>query len=183
MTCRKYKFHFLILSYFFLIVESFTPFGRLAHSSVLVENKLYIFGGVTDDYSNEVFYLDLSQQFNAEYPPWTDLTLNSRIVYEFNLKSGQWIMPVMKGIVPERRREFQAVADDFGNIYVFGGIAIGSNNFQIFNDMAILYTVDLTWSYGPIVNAPTPRADYTATLLSDGVIVYIGGRESINASL
>ncbi|CAI2191165.1 9876_t:CDS:2, partial [Funneliformis geosporum] len=173
--------------------------GRFGHSTVLVDNKLYFFGGSLGPCTNDVFYLDLSQQFNAENPPWTDLTSNSGIgfkimrnqnnedsfislVYEFNLKSGQWIIPVIKGNVPARRREFQAVADDLGSIYVFGGGAdksIGSNITQIFNDMAILNTVNLTWSYGPIVNAPTPRVDYTATLLSDGVIVYIGGREYI----
>ena len=50
----------------FLEVESFTPAGRYGHASVLVESKLYIFGGVLDSgfSSNEVFYLDLSQPFN-----------------------------------------------------------------------------------------------------------------------
>ncbi|CAI2197946.1 19760_t:CDS:1, partial [Funneliformis geosporum] len=105
------------------------------------------------------------------------------LVYAFNLRSGQWNIPVMKGKIPDRRREFQAVADDFGNIYVFGGGAdhyIGSTNVQFLNDMAILNTSDLIWSYGPIINAPLPRVGYTATKLSNGVIVYIGGRERIN---
>ncbi|CAI2194240.1 1958_t:CDS:2, partial [Funneliformis geosporum] len=136
-------------------VETYTPLGRYAHSTILVGNKLYIFSGVANGDSNEV---DISKQFNAENPPWTDLTLNSGIgfkIYEFNLKLGQWIMHVMKGNVPARRREIQAVADNFGNIY----------------------------SYGPIVNAPTPYTDYTATLLLDGVIIYIGGRENIDGIL
>ncbi|CAI2185079.1 17415_t:CDS:2 [Funneliformis geosporum] len=85
---------------------------------------IYLTGGIMRNQNNEDSFISL--------------------VYEFNLKLGQWIMPVMKGNVPARRRDIQAVADDFGSIYVFGGGAdkyIGSKNFQVFNDTAILYTV------------------------------------------
>ncbi|POG79679.1 hypothetical protein GLOIN_2v1524946, partial [Rhizophagus irregularis DAOM 181602=DAOM 197198] len=43
--------------------------------------------------------------------------------------------------------------------------------------MNIFDTISLTWSKGPIENAPLPRISYTATLLSNGIIVYIGGTE------
>ena len=43
--------------------------------------------------------------------------------------------------------------------------------------MVILNANDLTWSAGSTLNAPLRRRDYTATLLPDGRIVYIGGRE------
>jgi len=39
----------------------------------------------------------------------------------------------------------------------------------------------LTWSYGTTTNAPTARHFYTATLLSDGVIVYLGGSNDFDA--
>ncbi|CAI2189292.1 13988_t:CDS:2 [Funneliformis geosporum] len=216
MNYRKLHF-FFALSHLFFSVEPFTPAERYSHTSALVENKLYFLGGDGEFYSNEVFYLDLSQQFYAEYPSWTDLTANSgmsiksswaaaaltindnnptvylvggimynqnnedsftSLVYAFIPKSGQWNKPVIKGTEPARRRQFQIAADDFGNIYVFGGGAdkyVGSQNLQVFNDMAILNTADLTWSYGPIVNAPSPRGGHSATLISNGVIVYIGG--------
>ncbi|CAI2182424.1 19558_t:CDS:2, partial [Funneliformis geosporum] len=203
--------------YLFLSVESFTPAGRQSHSSVLVENKIYFFGGVMDDgnCTNEVFYLDWSKQFNSEFPSWTDLTLNSgldfkscwatavlnddtiyliggimddqnnddsfvSLLYAFNPKSGQWNTPAIQGNKPERRRNVQAIADDTRNIYVFGGKTdenLGSKIVQFFNDMLILNVNDLTWSYGPIANVPLKRDLYTASLLSDGRIVYIGGRE------
>ncbi|CAI2196771.1 10002_t:CDS:1, partial [Funneliformis geosporum] len=49
-------------------VESFTSAEHYSHTFVLIENKLYFFSGDEEFYSNEVFYLDLSQQFYAEYP-------------------------------------------------------------------------------------------------------------------
>ena len=90
------------------------------------------------------------------------------LVYTFNPKSGQWSIPIIGGIEPKRRREIQAVTDDFGRIYVFGGAAddlVGSGTAQYFNDMIILDTNDLTWSYGPVINAPLRRYCYTASML------------------
>ncbi|CAI2174023.1 5959_t:CDS:2 [Funneliformis geosporum] len=168
------------------LVEPFTPLGRMGHSTILDENKLYFFGGQSNiDCSNEVFYLDLSQRFNVENLQWTDLTLNSEIafknnyvsfkslVYVFNLKSGQWNIPVMKGNIPEMRRDFNVVTDIFGNIYVSGGLSderMGSIIVQYYKNMSISNTNDLTWSYGPDINIPLPRAGNTASLLSNGVI-------------
>src|SRR2546421_481585 len=67
---------FLFFIYLFLEIESFNPAGRYGHSSVLVGNKLYFFGGFTDNgfCSNEVFDLDVSQPFNTASPPWNDHT-------------------------------------------------------------------------------------------------------------
>ncbi|CAI2170593.1 8216_t:CDS:2 [Funneliformis geosporum] len=228
MTCKTYKsfnpcFVF-ILSYLLFRVESFTPVGRFAQSSVLVENKLYFFGGFNgESCSNEVFYLDVSQKFDSEFPLWTDLTLNSGIgfkscwsttvltnndnnptiyligglmlnqkneeaftslVYSFNPKSGQWNMPIIKGNMLESHRNFEAIADDSGNIYCFGGILANLiGNIKFYDNMIILNTRDLTWTYSSVVNAPPNRDIYTATLLLDGRIVYIGGREMTNNEL
>jgi len=211
----------IIFFYSFFIVESLIPEGRNAHSSITVNNQLYIFGGVNDNdvVVSEVFYLDLSEPFDANAPSWIDISASSAIpvrsawpavtlinnnndptiyliggimreknnqnlvttlVYQFNPKSEQWNRPIIKGTEPIRRRENQAVADDAGNIYMFGGLAdsvVGSSTFQVFNDMVILNANDLTWSAGSTLNAPLRRRDYTATLLPDGRIVYIGGRE------
>jgi hypothetical protein len=43
--------------------------------------------------------------------------------------------------------------------------------------MIIFDTTSLTWSRGPTLNTLLPRVDFTATLLSNGMIVFIGGRE------
>ena len=195
--------------------------GRTAHSSVLVGNKLYFFGGQDDEIRslNDVFYLDMSQPFNLTFTPWTDLTTtagipfksswasvainkddnptvyliggimryeenvnvtNTPLVYTFDPKSMQWNIPVIKGKEPERRRNMRAITDNSGMIYLFGGDTsnlTGSTIFKAFNDLIIINTNDLTWSYSPAFNAPTRRYLYSATLLSSGTIVYIGGRE------
>ena len=49
--------------------------------------------------------------------------------------------------------------------------------------MNIFDTVSLTWSKGSTINAPLPRVDYTATLLPNGIIVFIGGREDPGANV
>src|SRR6266542_1009328 len=226
MTCHNhisFYLFFILLIYPFFEVETFTPIGRHGHSSVLVENKIYFFGGTIDvegGSTNEVFYLDVSQQFNIAFPPFNDVTANEGIpfnssfgtvssrdknneetiflfggytyndsitslVYTLNLKSGKWDNPVIAEKAPEKRAAIQGVIDDFGNIYIFGGGDLsGEGNFpNLLNDMIILNTNDLKWSYGPDFNAPSKRGYYTATLLSNGMIVYIGGQEQTEDNL
>ena len=71
--------------------------------------------------------------------------------------------------------EAYGVIDEAGKFYIFGGIDI-----NFFKDMIIFDTVTSTWSKGSTINAPLPRVDYTATLLSNGIIVFIGGREKLH---
>jgi N-acetylneuraminic acid mutarotase len=230
MAYRDYvPFCLFIIIHLFLEIESFAPVGRYSHSSVLVENKLYFFGGdlpnseVTDyEISNEVFYLDVSQPFNIQDPPWNDLTSSAGIpfksiwaaaslsninnekiiylfggvsrnlnnveedyfvsnIYSFNLNSLKCDIPNAKGKVPERRRQISSVIDDTGKMYIFSGGAdsvIGSPTTKFFNDMVIFNTIDLSWLILTPANAPGAQVGYSATLLSNGVIVYIGGYDS-----
>src|SRR5687767_873310 len=76
-----YLFLILFIHSFFE-VETFTSLGRFGHSSVLAENKLYFLGGVINDGSNEVFYLDVSQQFNIASPPFIDVTASEGIPFK-----------------------------------------------------------------------------------------------------
>ncbi|CAI2174791.1 5944_t:CDS:2 [Funneliformis geosporum] len=195
-------------------VYSFTPIARDAFSSVLVGNALYFFGGQPYTISNETFYLDVSQSFNSENPPWIETpsaaipfgsifaTVSSTIVnnnpsiylfggfmfdpvslidsfisfvYTFDPQTFKWDIPQTKGQIPTRRRDIEAVNDSSGKIYIFGGSNDFARPFTYFNDMIIFDTNILTWSYGTTFNAPKSLFAYTATLLSNGVIVYIGG--------
>jgi len=202
----------------FFNVESFTPEGRVAHSSVLVGDKLYFFGGFsTGSCSNEIFYLDVSKSFYSSTPTWIDLTQDAGIpfkscwetislndkeqtiylfggimkdlttntdaftsnVHSFNLNSLKWDVPDIKGVALKRRRNIKSVIDDTGKMYIFGGYAdefLGSPLTTFFSDMVILNTADveLSWSISTPINA-SRRDLYTATLLSNGVIIYIGG--------
>ncbi|CAI2174747.1 4229_t:CDS:2 [Funneliformis geosporum] len=206
-----------------LRVESFTPKGRLAHSSVLVVDKLYFFGGAGGDtdieliqIATEVFYLDVTKPFDIKIPPltrlsnipfgsvWATVEYNNinndqniylfggymldnylsdsfnSIIYRFNVNSSTWWIPPVGGTSPERRRDIKAVNSD-GKLYIFGGSTnnyLGSPTTKFFNDMIIFDTVGISWSIISSVDAPTQRALYTATLLPNGYIVYIGGYES-----
>src|SRR5581483_399869 len=96
-------------------VESFTPTGRLTHSSILVGNKLYFFGGQRENglASNEVFGLNLSQPFDVANPPWFDLTPIAPIPF------GSFFATVASNNV-----------NNNSEIYLFGGVMVDINTQQ-----------------------------------------------------
>uniref|UniRef100_U9U034 Attractin/MKLN-like beta-propeller domain-containing protein n=1 Tax=Rhizophagus irregularis (strain DAOM 181602 / DAOM 197198 / MUCL 43194) TaxID=747089 RepID=U9U034_RHIID len=207
------------LGYIFFGVESYVPVGRISHSSILIGNKIYYFGGITDvGASDDAFYLDLSQSFDVVNPPWTqipnipfrsswasvasDNSNNADIylfggimfdvniqkdsfksfVYKFNINSLSWNIPTVSGIAPSRRIEMKAISDNSGKIYIFGGAAnslVGAQTRTFFSDMITFDIADSSWSINTAVNG---RATYSATLLSNGIIVYVGGLEPFNGN-
>ncbi|RHZ88808.1 hypothetical protein Glove_21g160 [Diversispora epigaea] len=56
-------------------------------------------------------------------------------------------------------------------MYMFGGY-----NTEFFKDMIIFNTITFKYSYGSIINGPPCMYGYTATLLPNGIVMYIGGR-------
>jgi len=111
-----------------------------------------------------------------------DLTTNQDVfisnVYSFNTNSLTWNIPAnIKGTSPNNRLFINSVMDDTGKMYIFGGNS--NTTLLVFNDMVILDTVESTWSIIILANSPNKRVGYTATLLSNGVIAYIGGWEYI----
>jgi hypothetical protein len=137
-----------------------TPEGYCWSSSSLAEGgkKIYVFGGT-----------------------------NETIIYSYDLydtNSKQWSIPKIDGIAPEGRNQFQSVSDNENNyLYIFGG----EKNNKFFKDMNILNTKYSSWYNMMILGAQKTinipyLADYTATMLSSGEIVYIGGRQSNSSS-
>ncbi|GBC02324.1 hypothetical protein RclHR1_04570011 [Rhizophagus clarus] len=200
-------FVIVVLNHLLFEVESFTPLGRLAHTSVLVENKLYFIGGITNDplkASKELFYLDVSKQFDVSTPPWVDTTItipfrssyatvamrnvnnnptiyliggfNAPLLSTLDLNTSKWSNPFFKE-EPLTRSGMKSVIDDTGKIYIYGGIHYSSTSYgiQYLDEMLILDTVGLSWSDGFTMDSPKDRFDFTATLLPNGIIVYIGG--------
>jgi hypothetical protein len=147
------------------------PFGS-AYATALLDprkNIVYLFGGITADVNT-----------NNDSP-------KSAVLYSYNLGTNEWNIPKTNGIEPVRRREINGVTNkETGKFYIFGGVTdkfTGSLVAERFNDMNIFDAASLAWSKGSTINAPLPRVDYTATLLSNGIIVFIGGREEINSIL
>ncbi|CAG8644397.1 3944_t:CDS:1, partial [Acaulospora colombiana] len=202
-------------------VIGFTPTARVGSTQNLIGTKLYFAGGftgLTQPYSNDFFYLDLSNSFQIDNPPWVSLSAsvpisptystsitspldnstiyliggymqnpstnspdNNTLVYTFNSNTTQWTIPTIGGSIPAGRQEMDGVVDNTGKVYIFGGYVITnstSKNGNIFDDIIIFDISTNIWStIQSTSNFPNPRIDYTAILLENNVIVYIGGRE------
>ncbi|CAG8590570.1 24020_t:CDS:2 [Gigaspora rosea] len=221
----------IIFSHSVARIESFTPLPRYSVSSILVDSKLYFFGGwgknpdESEGCQNSVFYLDTLSSFSTldNNIPWIDLTsianlpvgtcwqvsahdsqknsiyileglminssnqvnVSDTLVYSFDTKIQKWSKSMISGIAPPRRMELQ-ISQDSSNIYMFGGLSgplTGSQNTTWFNDMNILDIKSLSWLIvvPSGIDLPPPQADFTATILNNGMIVYIGGRQATNA--
>ncbi|CAI2166945.1 11081_t:CDS:2 [Funneliformis geosporum] len=143
------------------------PFLSFDATTSVIDDNIYLIGGY-------MFDLIIKEEIFASS------------VYTFNINSMQWTPIAIKGIMPQRRGLMNSVSDQAGKIYAFGGYDYPNNqnnSTKVFNDMIILDTTDSIWSYGTKTNSPLPRYYYTATILSDGVIVYIGGYEVVGCEL
>ncbi|RIB24996.1 hypothetical protein C2G38_568041 [Gigaspora rosea] len=228
---RFVLFTFLLSSHLhFLVTCLNVPSIRFGQTSALVGTKLYFFGGSFSttnatlnpglSYSNEVWYLDLSNSslFNTAIPTWykdaempvanffdtscVSPTNNSAIfifggrqflpnsstisfnspVYKFDPNNNSiWSIPNITRFNSTfiTRNLIQAVIDNTGRVFIFGGTSFKVNNNDTspvmhYNDMNILDLTNMAWSTLVIPQAP-PCYSYTATLLPTGLIVYVGG--------
>ncbi|CAG8814063.1 12486_t:CDS:1, partial [Racocetra persica] len=156
--------------------------------------------------SKEFYYLDVSTNFKTNgIIPWVDLSSSSilpphswsafslcgpdnntlvmfggdfgttnptNLVFTYNLKTLQWSNPVTSS-QPSNKHTRSVCDFRTGKMYMFSGTFNTANP-----TMNILDTKTLTWSVGSSIGAPLGRFDYTATLLPNGNIVYIGGVDS-----
>ncbi|RGB41483.1 hypothetical protein C1646_662991 [Rhizophagus diaphanus] len=146
-------------------VESFTPAARAVHSSIFIEsnNRLYFLGGEINGNIpvNEVFYLDVSKNFDTVSPPWTDLTPAAAIPF---------------------RSSWAGVSDISINsdsiISLFGGYML-DNKIDQDSFTSNLYTFNVTsqqWSIPQIQgNSPTRRRNMKSVIDDSGIIYIFGG--------
>ncbi|KAF0549475.1 galactose oxidase [Gigaspora margarita] len=117
----------------------------------------------------------------------TNFYSNTSSVYQFNSKTSQWTTPTINTFNSSfaSRNEIQAVIDNNGKIFIFGGtnyISLTSTPiFDFYNDINTLDITTMTWSTQTQSQSALPNTAYTATLLPNGLIVYIGGRNGSNS--
>ncbi|CAG8513704.1 6209_t:CDS:2, partial [Dentiscutata erythropus] len=165
------------------------PEGRGGHESVQVEDKLYFMGGSRlipssnpkqYNLSDEMFYLDLSTQFDTENPPFTDLTdVTSRMLYG-NEKGAA----VLGGL-------------NKSNIYLIGGTQVNLStinwnvtnqiiNWNVTDQFIYIYktkTVSLGWGnleQGVKGTQPSRRRSTSTVINSNGTIYIFGGRVELD---
>lgn len=133
-------------------------------------SNIFLIGGLATDLTG----------LNVIYP--------SSLVYTFNPNTLQWTTTTTTGFynTSKTMTRMQAVIVDNGNIFIFGGFQVDSivasnRNGNYANFMNVLNANTLTWSQpNTISNALTPRGGYTANLLNNSFIIYIGGLQFVN---
>ncbi|RGB23127.1 hypothetical protein C1646_779696 [Rhizophagus diaphanus] len=183
----------------------FKPSVFYSHTATLIDNKLYILNGfdINDIQTKEFFYLDVSVPFNTQELSWQDLSninmvpLHSSatsvkggpnnntlflyggfssdqtmsLVYAFDSQSIVWSIPKIAGVNTIIKWWLTGIINNDGRMHLWSGCT----NTDYVNEMLILDTINLNWSKGSVINAPTPRCSYGAALLPNNKIIYIGG--------
>ncbi|CAB5202921.1 uncharacterized protein OCT59_030105 [Rhizophagus irregularis] len=231
-----FNFRLLLLLQILTIVKSelsipALPKVRLLHSSILVDKKLYIFGGFRDNpFSDTIestynqspddrfFYLDVSKPFYTSKLPWTadnkNLPLNNFSsvlsggvaasyggnnnvtiyfinnehdktlppVLTFNTSDYSWnnlFQPNITGDIPIGRNQMKPITDRNGKIYLLAGFSFTTlQNVKRNGGMFIFDTINLSCVLDYDIFTSMLRVEYSATLLPNGKIVYMGGKGS-----
>ncbi|GBB96382.1 hypothetical protein RclHR1_02740013 [Rhizophagus clarus] len=205
-----------------------SPSLRKLHAAVLIEKKLYIFGGFNEinltpeieaNYNknpdDRFFYLDVSIPFNTSNLPWRQIPDNARNlplgslssittggvavsiggvnndkifffnneidnstksispVHSYNSPNNVWNTQNLSGVRPIGRNQMKVVTDYTGKIYLLGF------TFQDITHPNGLFVCDTINLNCEIRDASFfSRLSYGATLLPNGIIVYMGGRDA-----
>ncbi|RGB41036.1 hypothetical protein C1646_752556 [Rhizophagus diaphanus] len=166
---------------------------------------------IKDNYVKEFFYLDVSVPFNTQELSWQDLSninmvpphtsaasvkggpnndtlflyggttddQTMALVYTFDSRSVVWSIPKIAGFNTVRKSSLTGIINYDGKMYLWSG---ETNALNYVNEMLILDTINLNWSKGSIINAPTPRVNYGGILLPNNKIIYMGGDNDYTVS-
>ncbi|CAG8503378.1 8280_t:CDS:2 [Funneliformis caledonium] len=154
----------------------------------------------------QFFYFDMSIPFNTKTMLWVDQTdfdiipnhiaatssigcannntfllyggksllsrMDTNLVYAFNTQTNSWSVPKLTdGNFNIKKDSLKGIMHN-GKMYLFGGLIDG----QLSNDMLIFDTINMNFTTGSSVNAPSPRKHYGAALFDNQYIAYFGGK-------
>ncbi|CAB4414585.1 unnamed protein product [Rhizophagus irregularis] len=167
----------------------FKPSGLFRHTTTLIDNELYILELSWQDRSSTINKIPLHDGATSVKGGANNDTLflyggltndpKMALIYTFDPLHSVWNSQEIVGINNTiRRQSLTGVIDYNGKFYLWGGVT--SNNI-IVNEMLILNTINLSWRKGSLVNAPTARYHFGATLLPNNKIIYIGGGDDITS--
>ncbi|KAF0392208.1 galactose oxidase [Gigaspora margarita] len=151
---------------------------RIRQSSVLVENKLYFFGSDNDGHKTDNIYLGVSLDINQ--PKWTDLTQNAQTPSRSPFASAclggvnKDIIFLLGHLDPNNSITSYTIVYAFNTTSQiwFGGFKAATS--VVLNDIFIFDSLNLKWIKGPALNASPARVDFSATLLNNSPILYLG---------
>ncbi|RHZ53509.1 hypothetical protein Glove_441g6 [Diversispora epigaea] len=108
----------------------------------------------------------------------------SNLVYTYDYSTSTWSALELGDDTVPPRQNIEGVIDNSGIIYIFGGFNatdLINEKGYLYNDMNILNTVSSTWKTLSISGSlPNKCSHYTANILPNGIIVYIGGIEKVS---
>ncbi|EGG13817.1 Kelch repeat-containing protein [Cavenderia fasciculata] len=188
---------------YFLNLDNFTwvevktkgisPIGRYRHSAIIIEDKMYVFGGYRSKCLNDLHTLDLKTLTWSEPPQQGDTPTArsshavcsvgkkmilfggsgarySNELFTLNTVTNRWTKHEVTGTPPSER--WCHTICSFGKkVYAFGG----SNDKKKDNKVFILDTETFEWTQPPTSGvSPSPRQLHTAVSIGESMIVFGG---------
>jgi N-acetylneuraminic acid mutarotase len=146
-----------------ILQQNNAPPGTLYAQAVVTNNNnnMYLLGGMTNTTNNQIVPLQ-NYQFSFSTNTWTPSSSNNVTLSNTTQ-------------LPYNRKLFSATYDNQNKIYIYGGAL---NETAIFSDF---YSLDITTQqYTALPTPQIPRYGHTASLLSNGKLVVIGGIAQTN---
>lgn len=150
-----------------ILQQNNAPPGALYGQAIVVNNNnnMLLLGGMTNITNNQMVPLQ-NYQFDFNTNTWTPSSNNNATISNTTA-------------LPLNRKLFTATYDNQNKIYIYGGALNGT---AIFSDF---YSLDITTQqYTQLPNPQVARYGHTASLLSNGQLVIIGGvAQTSNATI